>query len=291
MAEPRRLLAVFAHPDDESFGSGGALADCAASHGQATLVCATRGEVGQISDPGLATPETLGQVREAELRCACRALGLTDLIFLDYRDSGMAGTPENDHPRAFCQADAAEVVARLVGIIRRVRPQIVVTFDPNGGYGHPDHLASHRHTVAAFHAAGDAAQFPDQGPAWQPARLFYAIIAEATVQAIGDRLKAAGIDTSQFEQFRERRILWPPEQIQVEMDVSAYAEAKWRAFACHRTQFGPDHPFLRLPKEALLSVMSREYFALAWPEPAPGLRLKDLFDGLTQNTGPVSNSL
>src|ERR671932_2725290 len=127
--QPRSLLALFAHPDDEAFGSGGTLARYAAEGVAVALVCATRGEVGEIADPALATPETLGDVREAELRCAARALGVGELLFLGYRDSGMAGTPTNEDPRALARAPAEEVVARLVGIIRRLRPQVLVTFD------------------------------------------------------------------------------------------------------------------------------------------------------------------
>jgi LmbE family N-acetylglucosaminyl deacetylase len=151
------ILAVYAHPDDEAFTTGGVLAHYAAQGHRVALICATRGEVGEISDPALATAETLGQVREEELRCAANALGLSELIFLGYRDSGMAGTAENQHPEAFANAAAEEVVARLVGHIRRLQPDVVITFDPGGGYGHPDHIAAHRHTVAAFHAAADAA--------------------------------------------------------------------------------------------------------------------------------------
>ncbi|MCB0240613.1 MAG: PIG-L family deacetylase, partial [Anaerolineae bacterium] len=107
------------------------------------------------------TPETLWRVRQDELRCAADNLGVHDLIFLNYRDSGMAGTEQNADPRAYINAPAEEVVRRLVGIIREQRPQVVITFDPSGAYGHPDHIAIHNHTVAAFHAAGDSAQFPD----------------------------------------------------------------------------------------------------------------------------------
>lgn len=274
------LLAAFAHPDDESFASGGALADCAAKDGSVTLVCATRGEAGEISDPALATAETLGQVRESELRCACQTLGVNELIFLGYRDSGMADTPDNEHPQAFCKAAADEVVARLVGIMRRVRPQVVLTFDPNGGYGHPDHIAIHQHTVAAFQAAGDGTRYADQGPAWQPARLVYPIITGHIMQEMLDQLSVMGVDTSQFERFRERRIAWPDDQIHAQLDVSIYAETKVAALKCHRTQFGPDHTFAKLPEAVLRRLASREYFALAWPEPTPGLMLTDLFAGL-----------
>src|SRR3954449_13218879 len=115
------LLAIFAHPDDEAFTTGSRLATYAAAGAEVVLVCAPRGEVGEISDPALATPETLGQVREGELRCATAALGLSDLILLNYRDSGMIGTAYNTDPRAFMNAEADEVVSQLVGIIRRIK--------------------------------------------------------------------------------------------------------------------------------------------------------------------------
>ena len=169
------LLAVFAHPDDEAFGTGGSLSRYAASGAQVALICATRGEVGEISDPSFATPETLGEVRESELRCAAETMGVQELIFLNYRDSGMAGTPENQDTRAFINAPAEQVVPQLVSAIRRLRPEVVVTFEPNGGYGHPDHIAIHKHTVAAFHAAADPAYHTGNGlqQPWQASRLFY----------------------------------------------------------------------------------------------------------------------
>ncbi|HJO83917.1 MAG TPA: PIG-L deacetylase family protein [SAR202 cluster bacterium] len=133
-ADPKRtLLAVFAHPDDEAFGSGGMLALNAAKGHCVALVTATRGEVGEISDTALATPENLGQVREGELRAAADALGVEDLTILGYRDSGMDGTDDNANPTALANADENEVVGSLVEIIRRLRPDAVVTFDPNAG--------------------------------------------------------------------------------------------------------------------------------------------------------------
>lgn len=276
--QQRYLLACFAHPDDEAFGTGGTLARYAAEGVRVILVCATQGEAGEIADPTLATPETLGQVRETELRCAAEALGISEVIFLGYRDSGMAGTPENQDPRAFVNAPAGEVVTRLVGIIRQVQPDVVITFEPNGGYGHPDHIAIHRHTVAAFHAAGDPARYLDQGAAWQPARLFYTAIPRSFFREMRDRMEALGLDIGEFARFEERGVTgWPDEEVHVTLDVSATIEAKWAALQCHRTQFGPDHLFRRLPEEVIKEMMSREYFALAWPQPAPGLRLPGLF--------------
>ncbi len=154
------LLAVFAHPDDEAFGTGGTLARYAGEGVAVTLVCATRGEAGEIAEGTGATPETLGEVRENELRCAAETMGVRDVVFLGYCDSGMAGTPENRHPNTFVNTPAEDVVRQLVAIIRRLRPEVVVTFEPNGGYGHPDHIAIHKHTVAAFQAAADSANDP-----------------------------------------------------------------------------------------------------------------------------------
>lgn len=269
MIEIPSLLACYAHPDDESFGSGGMLTYYAQHGVHVALVCATRGEVGEISDPALATPETLPAVRENELRCACRAMGVDDLTFLDYRDSGMAGTAENDDPRAFANIDAETVIARLVGLIRQRRPQVIVTFDPQGGYGHPDHLAIHRHTVAAFHAAGDAARYPEQGLPWQPSRLFYAVLPRSTFTEMRRQMAVQGLDTSRFDNFKEQagfELGWPDEQVNVVMDVNGTLEAKWAALHCHQTQFGAESIFRQAPEAEVKTLMSREHFVLAWPE-------------------------
>ncbi len=193
------LLAVFAHPDDEAFGTGGTLARYASEGVATTLVCATRGEAGEIAEGTGATPETLGAVRENELRCAAETMGVRELLFLGYRDSGMAGTPENQHPEAFINAPAEEAVGQLVAIIRRVRPEIVVTFEPNGGYGHPDHIAIHRHTVAAFHSAADPAWSPELGEPWQAARLYYTAIPRSFFRRMIDEMKALGMDEGEYQ--------------------------------------------------------------------------------------------
>lgn len=277
------ILAIFAHPDDEAFGTGGTIACYAASGIDVVLVCATRGEAGEISDPDFATPETLGQVREEELRCAAETMGIKELIFLDYRDSGMAGTPENKDPRAFMNAPADTVVTTLVGIIRRVQPDIIVTFEPNGGYGHPDHIAIHNHTVSAFHAAADPAYKPSLGPIWNTKRLFYTAIPRSFFLEMRDRLDLLGEDTSDFDQMFAEQEGWPDAAVNVTMNVSTTVEDKWEALSCHRTQFGPGNFFRRLPEEDAKQLMSKEYFALAWPEPAPGTKLPDLFSGLESN--------
>jgi len=276
----KSILAVFAHPDDEAFGTGGTLACYAAAGADVYLVCATRGEAGEISDPSFATPETLGEVREGELRCAAETVGIKELIFLDYRDSGMAGTPENDHPDAFINAPGDEVVPRLVGIIRRLRPDIVVTFEPDGGYGHPDHIAIHQHTVAAFHSAGNPEELPELGPVWQAKRLFYTSIPRSFFLEMRKQMEELGMDTSDFERFDDPNVGWPDELVNVSIDVTDSVDEKWGALECHRTQFGPANLFRRLPDERVKKLMSVEHFALAWPEPKAGEKFFDLFDGL-----------
>src|SRR5690349_6110474 len=169
----KRLLGVFAHPDDEGL-IGGSLLHYNALGVETGLICATRGEVGEISDPSLATRENLGQVREREMRAAAEVLKVNHLWFLGYRDSGMDGTPENQDPHAFIQAGAADVVGKLVEIIREFHPHVLVTFDETGGYGHPDHIAIYRHTTSAFHAAADNVLYPELGPAHAASKLYYA---------------------------------------------------------------------------------------------------------------------
>ena len=275
------LLAVFAHPDDEAFGTGGTLARYASVGVATTLVCATRGEAGEIAEGVDATPETLGEVRENELRCASDTIGVRELIFLDYCDSGMAGTPVNQDPASFINAPAEVVVPQLTAIIRRVRPEIVVTFEPNGGYGHPDHIAIHKHTVAAFHAAADPDCCPEQGPAWQAARLFYTAIPRSFFCRMAEEMKALGSDESEYARLEEEGgRAWPDEEVTAVIDVSGTVEAKWSALHCHRTQFGPGNLFRGLPEAIVKDLMSRESFAQAWPERPAAAPDDDLFAGL-----------
>jgi N-acetyl-1-D-myo-inositol-2-amino-2-deoxy-alpha-D-glucopyranoside deacetylase len=282
----RRILAAFAHPDDEAFSCAGTLARLVAEGVHVTLVCATRGEVGEISDPALATPETLGEVREGELRAAARAMGLDDVIVLDYRDSGMAGTEENHDPRAFVNAPADAVVRRLVKIIRRERPQVVLTFDPSGGYGHPDHIAIHHHTVAAVHAAATPSYAPDLGDAWCVARLCYSVIPRAVFRDLIAALDDAGYDTADFRRFEESGAGWPSAQVPITLDVSAFTDAKWQALNAHRTQFGLDSPLRRIPYDLMRRMLRFEHYALAWPQSEPDIPMSDLFAGLDIQPSP-----
>lgn len=278
--EKKKLLAVFAHPDDETFGTGGTLARYASNDTHVTLVCATRGEAGEIADPSLAKPETLGQVREAELECAAHKMGVQQVLLLNYRDSGMDGTPENEHPRALMNAPADKVVRQIVTVIRLLQPEVVVTFEPYGVYGHPDHIAIHHHTVTAFHAAADPTRFPDAGPPWQAERLFYSVLPSSTLRSMRDWLVSQGEDPGDLDRFEEPGATWPEDQIHVRLDVSPAVDIKWSALTCHETQFGPDNLFRRMPQDLSKRILSQEHFALAWPAPKPDLRLDGLFDGL-----------
>lgn len=258
------ILGCFAHPDDEIFGTGGTFSQYAEQGVDIYLVCATRGEAGEIAEPHLATQETIAQVREAELTCAAQTLGAQAPIFLGYRDSGMAGTPENDDPRAFINAPADAVVAQLVALMRRLRPAAVVTFDPKGGYGHPDHIAIHKHTVAAFAKAGDATFRPDLGAAWQPARLFYRAMSRTQFNTMRDVLTAAGLDGNFYTYLEKHGMIYDDADITLTVDVRPQTARKLQAIRCHATQFGPDHNWRRATLDMAEQVMGREQFVLAY---------------------------
>lgn len=276
---PTTLLAIYAHPDDEVLGAGGTLAKAAAQGVRVVIVVATRGEAGEIQRPGTATPETLPLVREQEMRCAAQALGVSELIFLDYRDSGMAGSLDNEHPAALVNADADEVLAKLAPIVRRLRPEVVITFEPYGGYGHPDHKAIHHHTLAALAAAADGEALPVSGAPWRVPRLYYHLLPRSIFREMRHRVAASGGDTSDYDEMLQNlpAEAWPEDEVHVAVDVSHYVEQKWAAWNCHRTQFGPNSRFRRLPDADMKEIFSTEYFAMAHPQPQPGVMLTDLF--------------
>lgn len=259
----KRLLGIFAHPDDEGTMSG-AFLQYSMSGAETGLICATRGEVGEIADPTLATPETLGQVREGEMRAAAEVLGLNHLWFLDYRDSGMAGTPENQDTRAFIQANPAEVVGKLVAIIRQFRPQVIVTFDETGGYGHPDHIAIYRNATSAFHAAADAVQYPELGPAHAASKLYYTSFPRSAIRAIGEWMQAQNPDQQEWMGKLDPETLGlPDEQISVLLDVETLRERKDRSWSMHRTQLNTNAAFAAIPEEVQRKWRNYEYYQLA----------------------------
>ena len=210
------------------------------------------------------------------------SMGAHEVIFLDYCDSGMAGSQVNQDPKAYINAPDEEVVARLVDIIRDLQPQLVLTFEPNGVYGHPDHIAVSRQTTSAFHLAADPGYAPGIGDPWQAERLFYSGIPHSWVLQMIKEMQNLGEDASYWIEFDRKGLTWPEGNANLVIDVSDTILEKWDALECHRTQFGPDNLFQRIPRADALNMMSREFFALAWPEPAPGLVLTSLFDGLPE---------
>lgn len=269
MTTTKRLLGAFAHPDDEGTVTG-AFLQYSMSGVETGLICATRGEVGEISDPALATPENLGEVREGEMRAAVEVIGVRTLKFLDYRDSGMAGTPENLDPRAFVQASAADVVGKLVAILREFRPQVVVTFDETGGYGHPDHIAIYRHTTSAFYAAADAVQYPELGSAHAVSKLYYSSFPRSAIRAMAEWMRSQNYQGS-FSKLDPEQMGMADEQIDVRLNVEQWRETKDRSWSMHRTQMNPNNPLSQLPEEIQRKWRSYECYHLAASRVGPDI--------------------
>src|SRR4051794_159779 len=236
---PRRLLLVHAHPDDETIGTGATMAKYAAEGALVTLVTCTLGEEGEILEPGLEhlaadRDDALGQHRIGELAAAMEALGVRDHRFLGgpgrWRDSGMMDTPANERPECFWRADLDEATRELVAVMREVRPQVVVTYDENGGYGHPDHIQAHRVAVAAFDKAGDPSYAPGTGEPWQPAKLYYTAFPKSVLQAGIEAMKAAGhSDFFGVDSADDLPFGVPDDEVSTEIDASEYLDAKTAA--------------------------------------------------------------
>jgi LmbE family N-acetylglucosaminyl deacetylase len=276
------LLAILAHPDDESFGMGGTLALYAGRGVQVHLICATRGEVGVMDDEymeGFTTPE---ERREHELRCAAAKLGLAGVHFLDYRDSGMPGSEDNHHPQALAAAPVEEVAARLVGFIRRLKPQVVVTFDPIGGYRHPDHIAIHQATVLAFDQAGDPAFDPGGPPPHRPQKLYFHVIPRGFLRFVVRVMPLIGRDPHRWGRNADidladlANVEFPTHAV---VDFSPVRAQKEAATACHESQ-GGSAMIHGLMGWALRLNGSRDSYMRAYPAPRPGKVERDLFAGI-----------
>ncbi len=208
MASPLSLLTVHAHPDDESSKGAGSVALYASQGVHTTLVCCTGGEEGDILNPAMDRPEVrqnLHQVRMDELATAAKIIGYDEVVLLGYRDSGMPETEANANPAAFANAPLDEAVGRLVEIIRRERPQVVVTYgDDQQGYPHPDHLRVHDITIPAFDQAGDANAFPELGEPWQPSKLYYTMWSRARILATHEKFLELGLESPFGEDWFKR---------------------------------------------------------------------------------------
>jgi mycothiol S-conjugate amidase len=277
------MLAVLAHPDDESFGTGGTLARYSWMGAAVHLICATGGEEGSFDPEHLTGYATIAERRQAELDCAANALGLTSLTMLGYRDSGMAGTPANEHPEALAAQPHDEVAARVTHAIRRLRPHVVLTFDPIGGYRHPDHIAIQRATVAAFHAAGDPARYPGDEPPWQPQKLYFQTFPRALLRAAVRLMPLFGQDPRRFGRNKDVDLASLAEvdfPIHARIDYLPVVAARMAAARCHASQGGErfaSGPFAWYGR----LFGGAETFMRAHPEAPPGLRERDLFEGVS----------
>ncbi len=275
-------MAILAHPDDESFGTGGTLALYAKRGVDVHLVCATRGEVGTVRDEMMKGFAEIGDLREHELRCAAEILGLEGVHFLGYRDSGMPGSEDNSHPRALAAAPVEQVTERLVPLIRRLRPQVVITFDPIGGYCHPDHVAIHHATVQAFHAAGDESYTCEGLPPYQPQKLYFHTFPRRMMRILVRLLSLFGINPRRFGRNNDIdlvQITEPDFPVHARINYRSVAVAKQEASACHASQTGP-------PSAGLLGLIFRlgapqETYMRAHPPAPDGLRERDLFEGVS----------
>ncbi len=282
------LLAVYGHPDDEQ-GVSGLLAKYAREGVDVALVCATRGEAGEIAPGVEATAANLGRVREEELRCAAEKIGIRNLYFLDYRDSGMMGTPENNDPRCLWQANLLEVAGKIVRLIRRHKPQVIVTFDPNGGYGHPDHIQAHRAATIAFYVAGDPRIYSEHSQEgldpWTPSKLYWGAFPRGRFLQYVKMAEQMGLEVSvPMKEFVRRGI--PDEAVTTRVDVSDLVDLKLNALSCHASQMDPKSIWNKIPPEIRREGMRVETLILAESRIGPAAEgERDLFEGI-EKVGP-----
>jgi N-acetyl-1-D-myo-inositol-2-amino-2-deoxy-alpha-D-glucopyranoside deacetylase len=271
---------VHAHPDDETINNGATMARYVAAGVGVTLLTCTLGEEGEVLVPELAQlaadqADQLGGYRMGEIAGAMAALGVTDHRWLGgagrYRDSGMMGTPANDHPRAFWNADLDEAVAHAVAVVREVRPQVVVTYDPNGGYGHPDHIQAHRVAMAAVDRAADPGYRPDLGDAWPVAKVYWCCVPRSVLQRGIDALAARG-EESFFQGVTDAAEIpfsVPDDEVAAAVDGRAHAARKDAAMRAYPTQILVDGPFFALSNNLGQEVLGTEYYRLVRGERGP----------------------
>ncbi|MGH3423420.1 MAG: N-acetyl-1-D-myo-inositol-2-amino-2-deoxy-alpha-D-glucopyranoside deacetylase [Nocardioidaceae bacterium] len=284
-----RLLLVHAHPDDETIQTGATMAKYAAEGAHVTLVTCTLGEEGEIVVPELAhlapdREDRLGEYRIGELDEACRALGVSDHRYLGgpgrYRDSGMMGEPSNDHPRCFWRADLHEAARLLVEVVREVRPQVIVSYDANGFYGHPDHIQAHRVARRAFEKAGDPSYAP--GEPWRPDKFYETAVPRSWLRRAVEEMKGEDSPFGSVESVDELPFGTPDEAVTTEIDARDHHGAKMDALRAHRTQVRTDEgPFFALSNDIGQQAFGREHYVLVAGPRGPGERETDLFAGLS----------
>ena len=282
----KRLLLVHAHPDDETINNGVTMAKYAASGAQVTLVTCTRGEEGEVLVTELANlasdkDDKLGEHREVELKDAMAQLGINDFRFLGapnkkWRDSGMMGTTQNERGDVFWQADLDEASHELVKIILEIKPQVLITYDEFGGYGHPDHIKAHRVTMRAAELAAE------QG--WQISKIYWNTMPRSVIQMGIEKMKEVGSDFFGAESADDLPFAKPDELVTTVVNAPEYVPQKLEAMKAHATQISVDGPFFALSNNLGLSVWGDEYYTLVKGEKAAPFdsngRELDIFAGV-----------
>lgn len=279
----KTLLAVLAHPDDESFGLGGTFALYARRGCDTHLVCATRGEAGMVDAEHLHGFKDVAALRTAELDCAASHLGLKGVHYLGYRDSGMTGSEDNKHPDAHINHPVEEVAARVVRYIRELKPDVVLTFDPIGGYKHPDHIHIHQATVLAFEKANDASFHPEAGPPFQPRGLYFQVFPRWFLKVMTRLMPLFGKDPAKWGRNGDINLKELADvnfPVHVRLNVREVSAIKNEAAACHSSQGGGQM------RRGLLGFIGKAFgehedYMRAWP-PVNGnfKRGSDLFEGI-----------
>ncbi len=291
----RRMLLVHAHPDDETIGTGVTMARYAAEGAQVTLLTCTRGEEGEVLVPEIAHlasahSDELGPHRVQELAAAMRVLGVSDHRFLGgegrWRDSGMMGEPSNERADSFWRADLLEAASEVVAVVREIRPQVLVTYDTFGGYGHPDHIQAHRVAMYGAQLAAIAGFRPDLGPAWDIPKVYWTALPRSFIQAGIEALMASG--ASNFfgvESADDVPMAVDDALVTTVLDGRSFEPAKMAALRAHASQVETDGVFFAMAEQLGPDAMGREFYRLvkgrAQPDPAhPAGWETDLFAGL-----------
>lgn len=277
----RRLLIAFAHPDDESFGLGGLISRYVAEGVQVYLICATNGDVGTVAPELLEKHGSIKALRLAELDCAAEKLGFTQVFKFDYKDSGMMGSATSNDPACLWQADHQHVTRRVVEVIREVQPQVIITFNRYGGYGHPDHIAIQRATTSAFQLAGQT-DYDTGQPPYQPQKLYYSSIARLFLRYILLVTRLRGQDPRRLGKNADVdlvAVLENAEPVHTRVDIRRYYAAWDEASACHVSQAGSISA--RIPRWVRQWLIPFQYFTRVHPAPAADrIDEHDLFVGV-----------
>jgi len=283
MSEKKIILSVLAHPDDETFGMGGTLALYAREGADVYLICATKGEVGEVPEGMMQGYSTVAELREHELAEAAKLLGLKEVIYLGYRDSGMPGSEDNHHPQALAAAPIEEVAAKVAHYIRLLKPQVVLTFDPIGGYRHPDHIAIQQAAEKAFYEAGDPTRYVDDLCPYQPQKLFFHTMPKFVLRMGIFFMRLMGKDPHKFGRNGDIDLAAIAEvSFPVNAVINYYpvAEIRNQAAACHASQGGT-----QITSGGGVIGMFRRFFGSkdqfmqAYPKPGRGV-VHDLFEGI-----------